>query len=481
MTEPKERRPTVLIVDDDEGMRETLESILTDRYDTITVGTGAAALRMIAEREIDIVLLDCLLPDMHGLEVLQTIKERHDGVEVVVITAVREVETAVRAMKLGAYHYLVKEFDYDEVLAMIDKIVAKQRGEREIRYLRSEVEQLTEAEFVIGKSKRMRAIFDMIDKVAKLPATILIQGESGTGKQLLARHVHKASSLSDRPFVTLDLSAVPESLIESTLFGHERGAFTGAYQRYYGKFELANGGTLFLDEIGHLRYELQGKLLRAIQDGEIDRVGGSKTIHVAVRLIAAANVDLKEAVKRGHFREDLFYRINVLPIYLPPLRERLMDVPELVSFFMHRYNQRFKKNATRITETAMRVLSSYHWPGNIRELENLIERIIAMADGDTIGQEDIPVEYYLSESPPRSSKEALLEKACETFERNFILKTLERVRWNRKKAAELLGIPVSTLKFKFKRLHLYDLISERRTAAAQPRLKRSSPKKPSAT
>jgi two-component system, NtrC family, nitrogen regulation response regulator NtrX len=474
MTEVKERRPTVLIVDDDEGMRDTLDSILADRYDTLKAGTGGSALNVLSEREVDVVLLDCLLPDMHGLEVLQTIKERYDSVEVVVITAVKDVETAVRAMKLGAYHYLVKEFDYDEVLAMVEKIVAKLRGEREILYLRSEMEQLTDAPFVVGRSKRMRAILDVIHKVAKLPATVLIQGESGTGKQMLARYIHKESGLADRPFVTLDLSAVPESLIESTLFGHERGAFTGAYQRQYGKFELANGGTLFLDEVGHLRYEMQGKLLRAIQDGEIERVGGSKTLHVAVRLIAATNVDLKEAVKRGEFREDLYYRINVLPIYLPPLRERLADVPELVYLFMERYSQRFQKQVTKITETAMKTLSTYQWPGNIRELENLVERIVAIADGDTVGQEDIPVEYCLAEpADGKRATEALLQKACETFERNFILKTLERAQWNRKKAAELLGISLSTLKFKFTKLHLYDLISERRRAAGA----RSRPKK----
>jgi DNA-binding NtrC family response regulator len=465
MTEVKERRPTVLIVDDDEGMRDTLDSILTDRYDTIKAGTGQAALKTLSEREVDVVLLDCLLPDQHGLTVLQTIKERYDGVEVVMITAVKDVETAVRAMKLGAYHYLTKEFDYDEVLAVIDKIVAKLRGEREILYLRSEMEQLTDAPFVIGRSKRMRAILDVIHKVAKLPATVLIQGESGTGKQMLARYIHKESGLADRPFVTLDLSAVPESLIESTLFGHERGAFTGAYQRHVGKFELANGGTLFLDEIGHLRYELQGKLLRAIQDGEIERVGGSKTLRVAVRLIAATNVDLKEAVKRNQFREDLYYRINVLPMYLPPLRERLVDVPELVQLFMERYNRRFQKHVTKITDTALKTLSAHQWPGNIRELENLIERIVAIADGDTIGQEDIPVEYCLSEPVNNKTTEALLQKACETFERNFILKTLERAQWNRKKAAELLGISLSTLKFKFTKLHLYELISERRRAS----------------
>ena len=462
----------VLIVDDDEGVRDTLESILQDQYDVMKAGDGETALVMVVEHEIDVMLLDYTLPGINGLDVLAQIKERYEDVEVLMVTASKDIETAVKAMQLGAFHYLVKDFDYDEVRSLVEKMVSKQRGEKEVRYLRQEVEQLSDAPFVVGKNQRMRAIYDMIGKVAKLPATVLIQGESGTGKELLARYIHKESGDTSRPFVTLDLSTVPETLIESTLFGHERGAFTGAHQRHIGKFELANGGTLFLDEIGSLRFELQGKLLRAIQEGEIERVGGTKTIHVAVRLLAATNVKLKEAVKQGLFREDLYYRINVLPITLPPLRERSEDIEELVRLFMARYVHRFHKRIHKITGSALDILKAYRWPGNIRELENLIERIVAMTDGEMIGQEDIPIEFSLVDTDRHETKESCLVEACETFEQNFILKALEKVQWNRRETSEALGIPLSTLRFKFKKYHLKDLIPERRGTDPSPSKKR---------
>jgi transcriptional regulator with PAS, ATPase and Fis domain len=278
-------------------------------------------------------------------------------------------------------------------------------------------------------------------------------GESGTGKQLLARYIHVQSGLEDRPFVTVDLGAVPETLMESTLFGHEKGAFSGAYRQHIGKFELADGGTLFLDEITNLRYELQSKLLRAIQEGEIERVGGTKTIRVNVRLIAATNVDLVEAVRKGSFREDLYYRLNVIPVKLPPLRERIIDIPQLVEFFIRRYNKRFKKNIQKISQRALESLSVYDWPGNVRELENMIERLVAISDGDTILLEDIPIEYRLGNLQGQQ-QEKLLEKAAEAFEQSFILKALERAAWNQAATAKALGIPLSTLKYKMRRLNL---------------------------
>lgn len=468
-------KQTIMIVDDDEGIRDTLEAVLRGQYNTIKVGDGETALRTISEKEINVILLDIRLPGIDGLDVLRLVKERYEDVEVIVITAVKEIETAVKAIKLGAYHYITKEFDYDEVHALVNKALSKQSSEKEILYLKTEMEQFIDEDFIIGSTKRMREIYDTVLKVAKLPATILIQGESGTGKQVLARYIHKEGIRANMPFVTVDLGSLPETLVESTLFGYEKGAFTGAYKQQLGKFELADGGTLLLDEIGHLKSDLQGKLLRAIQEGEIERLGGKKTIHVDVRIIAATNVDLQKAVARGSFREDLFYRINVLPIKLPPLVERITDLPQFIHLFMAKYSRRFSKRVDKITEGAINVLSYYPWPGNIRELENLIERLVAISDRDIISEEDIPMEYYITSLSLHDKKENLLSKACNTFERNFILKTLERERWNRQRTAETLGIALSTLKFKLKKLQIYDIISGRRTQRRR-RSDKSGPK-----
>jgi len=455
------KRPTVLIVDDDESIRDTLEAILQKDYTVLKADSGHAALQLVSEKEVQIVLLDLLLPDLNGLEVLKQIKDRFSDIEVIMITAVKDVATAVKAMKLGAYHYVTKSFDYDEILALVGKVVERQRDVRELLYLRSEIEPLAEAEFVTGRTRKMQEIFDLAQKVAKLPATVLILGESGTGKQLLARFIHKQSGLADRPFVTVDLAAIPETLVESTLFGHEKGSFTGAYRQHIGKFELADGGTLFLDEIGTLRNDLQAKLLRAIQEGEIERVGGTKTIRVNLRLISATNVNLADAVQKGTFREDLYYRLNVIPIKLPPLRERIADLPQFVEFFLQRYNRRFKKNVRQISQPALEILSSYSWPGNIRELENLIERLVALSEGDTVLREHIPIEYSLDDLQRRYRKGEVFEKAVEAFERSFILKALEKERWNRVAAAQTLGIASSTLKYKMKKLKLNDPFSKK--------------------
>jgi DNA-binding NtrC family response regulator len=458
-------RPTILIVDDDEGMRDTLEAILKDRYSVIKVEDGENALKVVAEKEVKVVLLDIRLPGINGLEVLETVKNRYEDIEVIMITVVREVDTAVKAMKLGAYDYITKEFNYDEVINLVDRAIEKQTLDKRLLYLRSEMEQFIEYDFVVGKSQEMREAYEVIQRVAKLPATVLITGETGTGKELVARIIHKESHLSENPFVTVNLSSIPQELIESTLFGHEKGAFTGAYQQRVGKFELAHMGTLFLDEVGDLKYELQAKLLRAIQEGQIERVGGTKTINVDARIIAATSVNLEEAITKAEFREDLYYRINVIPIKLPPLRERLVDIPQLAELFIDRYNKRFRKQIRGITQGATDVLCSYHWPGNIRELENLMERLVALCQHDMISEEDIPIEYYfpgIKSQRIKIPQEDLLSKACETFERNLILKALEMAKWSRKQAAKDLGIPLSTLKYKLTKLNLYDVLDKRK-------------------
>jgi transcriptional regulator with PAS, ATPase and Fis domain len=287
---------------------------------------------------------------------------------------------------------------------------------------------------------------------------VLILGESGTGKELLARLIHRESGKGDAPFIGVDVSAIPHELVESTLFGHERGSFTGAHKQQLGKFELAAGGTLFLDEIGDLRFDLQAKLLRAIQEGEIERVGGSKPIRTDFRLVVATNVDLEKAVKDGRFREDLFYRINVIPIRMPPLRDRIEDLPELARLFLNRYRTKFRKPVRGISASALKILSMYWWPGNIRELENLIERLVAVTDKEWITDEDLPLEYHFAklDSAPTSG-ETLFQEACDTFERNFILRALEKSDWNVTATARYLGLPLSTLKHKMARLDLRDI------------------------
>jgi transcriptional regulator with PAS, ATPase and Fis domain len=311
----------------------------------------------------------------------------------------------------------------------------------------------------------MQEMCKALGRVAPQDVNVLILGESGTGKELLARLIHREAGDPDAPFIAVNLAAIPRELAESALFGHERGAFTGAHRQQLGKFELASNGTLFLDEIGDLRLDLQAKLLRAIQEGEIERVGGSKPIKTEFRLIAATNVDLEKAVKEGKFREDLFYRINVIPIKLPPLRERTEDVPQLADFFLRRYNARFRKRIQGITDSTMSVLKKYWWPGNIRELENLIERLVAVSDKDFISEEDLPLEFHFAQLEPQgTSTDSLFEDATNTFERNFILRALEKCGWNVTQTAEYLGIPLSTLKYKMDKLDVRQLAKRLRGA-----------------
>src|SRR3954454_21909391 len=387
---------TVLIVDDDEGMRDTLTAILKREYRVLRVGSGEAALPILNREDVDLVLLDVRLPGISGFEVLRIVKENYSLVEVIMISAINEIETAVQAMKHGAYHYITKEFDYDQLRGLVRNASERQDLNRQVLTLSAQVADQTEREFIVGPSKITRDIVDLVHKIAKLSATVLILGESGTGKELLARLIHREAGEPDAPFIAVNLAAIPKELVESTLFGHEKGSFTGALRQQLGKFELAANGTLFLDEIGDLRLELQSKLLRAIQEGEIERVGGQKPIKTDFRLIAATNIDLEKAIKEGRFREDLYYRINVIPVRMPPLRERSEDIPQLAEFFLKRYTARFRKHIEGVADSALKILASYWWPGNIRELENLIERLVAVSDKEWITDEDLPLEYHFA-------------------------------------------------------------------------------------
>jgi two-component system, NtrC family, response regulator AtoC len=452
------KRKTVLIVDDDEGMRDTLAAILRRDFRVLKAATGEAALAIMDREDVDLALLDVRLPGISGFEVLRILKENYPLLEVIVISAMKEVDAAVEAIKRGAYHYVTKDFEYEAMRSLVNNASERQDLNRQVLMLSEYVAEQTEREFIVGPSKTTREIVELARKVAKLSATVLILGESGTGKELLARMIHREAGSTNAPFVAVNLAAIPKDLVESALFGHEKGAFTGAIRQQIGKFELASGGTLFLDEIGDLRLDLQAKLLRAIQEGEIERVGGLHPIKTEFRLIAATNVDLERAVKDGTFRGDLYYRLNVIPIRMPALRERIEDVPDLARFFLRRYNTKFRKTIQGIADSTLKVLQAYWWPGNIRELENLIERLVAVTDKDWITDEDLPYELHVAQLDTEGpAGENLLDRAVSTFERNFIVRALEKSSWNVTATARALGIPLSTLKFKMDRLEIREL------------------------
>ena len=446
-------RPVILVVDDDPGVRESFRLILEDHYDVVDVPDGPSALDVVRASPMDLVLLDIRLPGMDGIEVLERIKAIDDRAEVILVTAVKTVRTAVAAMKLGAFDYLTKPFEEDELLSLASRALERRTLEREVALLRSELARTHDLDEIVGKHPVMERLHGLIAQVARTSTTVLITGESGTGKELVARAIHRHGTRREGPFVAVNPAAIVESLIESELFGHERGAFTGAHQRKLGKFELAQGGTLFLDEIGTLRADLQAKLLRVLQEREIERVGGTRSIKIDVRVIAATNTNLKDAVSRGTFREDLFYRLNVVPIVVPPLRERAQDVPLLAEHFLRRDTRDFNKRIEGLSPEAVAALQAYRWPGNVRELENVIERCVVLADGPVIQLNDLPLDVLLPQQATRvRAAEALpLNEATDQFERQIVLRVLERVGWNLTEAGRILAIHRNSLRMKLAR------------------------------
>jgi DNA-binding NtrC family response regulator len=449
-------RPTILVVDDDPGVRDSFRFILEDEYEVLDVPDGMQALEILRSCQVDLVLLDVRLPGMDGLQVLEQIRAVDAELAVILVTADTTVRTAVSAMKLGAFDYLTKPFDEEEVLSLIRRALDSRALEREVVFLRSELARRDDFDQIIGQSPEMRRLFQVIGQVARTTATVLITGESGTGKELIARFIHRQSPRRDRPFVPVNPAAAPETLIESELFGHERGAFTGAYQRKLGKFELAQGGTLFLDEIATLKLDLQVKLLRALQEREVERVGSTRSIRVDVRIIVATNTDLKKAVSRGTFREDLFYRLNVVPLTVPPLRERREDIPLLAEHFIRKYNREFRRRIAGLAPDALGALQTYPWPGNVRELENIVERFVALVEGPVIQLTDLPLDLAMAEHPRRAIEaEGLsLKEALEQFERRFVQHVLDRAGWNQTEAARLLGLHRNGLKLKIEKWKL---------------------------
>ncbi|MFH1347866.1 MAG: sigma-54 dependent transcriptional regulator [Candidatus Margulisiibacteriota bacterium] len=445
MKKKKNHKANILVVDDEKSMRESMSMLLREDYNIKLAKSGKEAIEIVKRHPIDLVLLDIRLPEIDGIEVLKIIKGHDDSIEVIMVTAVIMVKKAVEAIRIGAYDYITKPFDIDALQEQVEKVLEKRRLMEQNNSLRQLIEKEYQFEKIVGKSKEIREVFKVIDDVARSNATILITGESGTGKELVARAIHNRSPRKDKLFVAVNCAAIPETLLESELFGHERGSFTGATERQIGKFEIANGGTLFLDEIGSMSLPMQAKLLRVIQEKEIERIGAGYPTPIDVRIISATNSNLRQAIKKYSFREDLFYRLNVIPIHLPPLRERREDVPLLANHFLHKCSREFGKKIKTIKKEAMHLLSLYDWPGNIRELENLMERLVVLTKKDSIGTEHLPTEIKGELPCKPDSNETRLYKALQKFEAEFIQSALEKAGGKKGKAAKVLGIHRNTL------------------------------------
>jgi two-component system response regulator AtoC len=445
----------ILIVDDEENFRHLLSVILIkEGYEVETASNGEEGLQKSVISPFDQILCDIRMPRMDGLEFLREIQKTGVEATIIVMSAYGTVDIAIEAMKLGAYDYISKPFKPDEIILTLRKAEEREQLRKENQILRREVTKEYSFENILSKNEKMQKIFDVIKKVSQFKSTVLITGESGTGKELVARALHYSSDRSQNPFIPVNCGAIPENLLESELFGHAKGAFTDAIRTKKGLFEEADGGSLFLDEIGELPAQLQVKLLRVLQDGEIRRIGESKSIKIDVRIVAATVKDLSREVNEGRFREDLFYRLNVLPIHIPPLRERKEDIPMLIQHFIGKYNQSMNKNVAGIDHKALETLMNYKWYGNVRELENTIERAIVLADKSNIEPENLPIEIQDFKEEvhlePLPDEEYSIKKASKALEINLIKKALKKTKGNHTHAAKLLEISHRALLYKIK-------------------------------
>jgi two-component system response regulator AtoC len=444
------RSANVLIVDDDRSIRQTTEAIVKAAgMRAIPVPSGEEALKVLKDQAVDIVLLDVQMPGLSGVEVLKLIREKHTDIGVIMLSVLKDVEIAVQAMKLGALDYVTKDFSPPELSARLQKTLDQLRDRKELAFLRGEMEK-SQRPLIKGRSLKMKAVLDIADKVADSPVTVLITGESGTGKEVLARYLHEKSERRTGPFVAVNLANIESGLVESTLFGHEKGAFTGATKLQYGRFEMSAGGTLFLDELAELKLDLQAKLLRALQEREIERVGGERPIPVDLRVVCATNRNLPKEVQEGRFREDLYWRLKVVPIEMPPLRDRQEDVRELAQYFLTRFCAQYGRTPRTITDGAGQLLENYKWPGNVRELENSIERAVLLGSGENIEESDLPLEISVAAGVREAEREPNLTAALQAFEKGYLRKALAADRWDKRKCALTLGIGYSTLKVKLK-------------------------------
>jgi DNA-binding NtrC family response regulator len=445
----------ILIVDDEAAQRAMIRGFLQKQgWRVSDVGSGAEALQAVQHETFDLVITDYKMPSMSGFEVLQGIKQINPAIPVVILTAYGTVDSAVEAMKAGAYDYLAKPIDLDELLHLIDRVQERWRLVTEVQELRQELVQRFRFDQIIGASGKMQEVLSLVARVSQTPATVLIRGESGTGKELIAKAIHYNSQRCDGPFVKVNLAALPDTLLESELFGHEKGAFTGAMERRIGRFEAADQGTIFLDEIGDLSLPLQVKLLRVLQEREFERLGSNRSTHVDIRIIAATNQDLEAAVQARHFREDLYYRLNVVTIFLPPLRERREDIPLLIEHLLRKFSGSTGKDVHAVSREAMDTLMKYAYPGNVRELENLLERAVILARHDAIRVEDLPLHLRQSTDDlpqPAIADDASLPEVLTSIEKQIIQRALERHDGIQVRAAEELGISERVLRYKMRK------------------------------
>lgn len=443
-------KANILIIDDEETMRDSCRQTLSRDGNRIEVAeSGSKGLSLLEAESFDLVILDLKMPGLSGMEVLKKIKQNDPETMVVVITGYATVESAVEAMRSGAYDFIPKPFTPDSLRVIVKRALDRRELALENVLLRDELKADFEPGVIIGQSKAMKKVEELVQKVGPTDTTVLISGESGTGKELVARAIHRYSGRRDKPFVAVDCGSLVENLFESELFGHTKGSFTGATATKYGRFELANGGTLFFDEIGNISINIQTKLLRVLQEREISKVGSSQVIKVDVRIVAATNKDLQKAVKAGTFREDLFYRLSVVPITLPALCERRDDIPLLANYFLQKYNKKRKKNIRAISDRAMKALVEYDWPGNVRELENAIERAVVLAEDDVVSPSEL-LYYGLSVETTQKSDAGKLQRLVDV-EKEHIAKTLKMLNGHRGKTAEQLGIDRKTLRLKMKK------------------------------
>ena len=446
----KNKKAVVLVVDDEKGVRQSFKMVLKDDYTVFLAESEEEAIDLFKKKSIDLVLLDIRLQDADGIELLQKFRELDPNVEIIMVTAVKEIQTAVRAIKLGAYEYVIKPFNVDDVLTIINRALEKRSLLRQLSYLKGELEHFKPFEKMVGNDVKMREVFELISSVAESSGSVLIQGESGTGKELVARAIHNLSPRRDQPFVVINCAAIPATLMESQLFGHTKGAFTGATSTTTGKMEIANRGTAFLDDVDTLDTGMQAKLLRVLQEKEIERLGSTKLIKADVRFVAASNKDLENYIEEGKFREDFYYRLNVFPVKVPPLRERISDIPLLIDHFLKTNARNGKMAKKKFSKGAIKILKQYEWPGNVRELQNMVERLSTVTKGPVIHSADLSGLSITKKEPEKKN----LKNAVYDFEKQYIIAALEQADGSKKKAAELLGIHRNTLLIKMTQ---YDL------------------------